>query len=116
MNGKYPGVSVLKSASLLGVVGLIISSIGCAQVKVTRYSDKSLPVSSSVEVFHKFPDRPYTEFARLSVRNAPEYDPEKELIQQAKKLGADAIVFLPENEGKRHTDQVAVAIQWKESK
>ena len=91
----------------------LLAFASCAQVSVTRYSENALPPTSSIEVFHKFPDKPYTEIARLAVRNLPEYDSEAALIKDAKKLGADGIVFLPENEGVRHADQVAVAIHWK---
>lgn len=87
--------------------------IGCSYLKVTRYSQEKLSPTQSVEVFHKFPDRPYVEIAKLSVRNSPYRDEEGILIREAQKIGAEGIVFLTENEGTILTDQVGIAIKWK---
>ena len=101
------------------IIGFVVVSAcisGCSYLKVTRYSKETFPPTQSVEVFHKFPDRPYNEIGRLSIRNAPFRDEEGTLIKEAEKLGADGVVFLTENAGVPVTDQVAVAIKWKGEK
>jgi len=105
----------LKEVRIILVAGLAFASslAGCSHLKVTRYSNEKLQPTQSVEVFHKFPDRPHVEIARFSVRNARFRDEEGILIREAQKVGADGIVFLTENAGVPIRDQVAVGIKWK---
>ena len=98
---------------VLALMALAGSLAGCTHLNVTRYSQEQLPPTTIVEVFHKFPERPYSEIGKVSVRNNGFRNEEAILIKEAQKLGADGIVFLTDNAGALLTDQVGIAIKWK---
>lgn len=86
----------------------VLALTGCAHgVSVNRYSKEQFPPTASVEVFHLSPQgRPYVELAKLSTLPDIWHDSETKLIEKAKSLGADALIFVPSD----NTRQVLVPV------
>lgn len=79
---------------------LLIAGCASGPVEVTRLDEgKERAPSPSVELLREKPQRPYQEIARLEVRGrpgAPRWTVYEQMREEARSLGADAIVTLSE--------------------
>lgn len=79
---------------------LLIAGCASGPVEVTRLDEgKERAPSPSVELLREKPQRPYQEIARLEVRGRPgasRWTIHEQMREEARSLGADAIVTLSE--------------------
>jgi len=94
---SFPGVAAL---TLLLLVFVLTLSACASSFSVTPTETKRWPKTDSVEVIQKKPLRPYTTIATFvgsEKRKCPDGEAFCSLIQQAKKLGANAIWIKEQN-------------------
>lgn len=98
---------------------------GCAHVAVSRYTQQAFKPTTELEVFHfQMPSRPFTEIAKLTIAQSD--SSEQKVIERAKLLGADAVIFVASNSGRTAVvpmggmyigrtlaDTTAIAVRWK---
>ena len=86
---------------------LLLVLFGCAaRVQVMPYTDLTYPPTTGVDVFRTLaPQRDYVEFAELWI-NSNQPDAIQKLAEQARQLGADAILLMPDQFEGQATEEV----------
>jgi hypothetical protein len=90
---------------LFPLLFLSLVIVGCSHLKVIPYSDKVYSPTEKVEIFRtNKPERKYIEIAQLSIDEKGSSI--KFLIEEAKELGADALIILDTQSGNKVTTPV----------
>ncbi|MDX1594361.1 MAG: hypothetical protein R3298_08930 [Gammaproteobacteria bacterium] len=76
-------------------LALLLAACALGGPEVVYVADRDYPPAVVVERLHAFPDRPYVVLAELNwtTREQTRREVENRLAEEARKLGADAIVF-----------------------
>ena len=86
---------------------LLLILFGCtARVQVMPYTDLTYPPTAGVDVFRTLaPQRDYVEFAELWI-NSNQPDAIQKLAEQARQLGADGIILMPDQFEGQATEEI----------
>jgi len=106
----------MKRITTLFLLGVLLVAVGCAPLDRAIYDSTKRQPTASIDVYKdgKVPDRKYKEIGELLMpgHREDELMRQQQLVEEAKRMGANGLIFVAEPAGMKGGGTIFQVIEW----